>query len=155
MAAGPFLFPDKAILNFETLAVLGLTTPFKVTLHAATWVPVPATDEVYADATGELATAYGYTAGGVTLTGVTISQTAGITKFTAASAQTLWTAAGGSIPVWRYMVLRYAGTISGKVEPIMGYCLGDSTGIDAVAVAPPDRIIFTPNSLGILSVQRA
>ncbi len=155
MAAGSWIIPDKAILNFETIAVLGLTSNFKITLHTSAWVPVLATNEIYADATGELATANGYTAGGTALAGVTIGQTGGVTKFTAAAAQVLWTASGGSIPAWRYMLIRYAGTLSGKVDPIIGYCLGDSTGIDSVAVAPPDRIIFTPNTLGILSIQRS
>src|SRR5665647_2335634 len=109
MAAGAFVFPDKAKLNFFSATdLLNPANTFKLTLHTNTWVPANSTNEVFADVTNELATANGYTAGGIALTSVALTQTAGVVKFTAAAS--VWTASGGSIPVWRYGVVRAVGT---------------------------------------------
>ena len=113
------------------------------------WVPANATNEVFADATNELATAFGYTAGGITLTGVALTQTAGVVKFTAAAA--VWTAAGGAIPAWRYGVVRAVGTINGKVDPIVGYFVGDSTPADIPATTTGNTLTITPNASGIVN----
>ena len=150
MAAGAFIFPDKAKLNFFSATdLLNSANTFKVTLHTSTWVPANGTNEVYADATNELATGFGYTAGGITLTGVALTQTAGVVKFTSAAA--VWTAAGGSIPAWRYGVVRAFGTLNGKVDPIVGYFLGDSTPADVPATTTGNTLTITPNASGILS----
>ena len=150
MAAGAFVFPDKAKLNF--FSATNLVNPantFKLTLHTNTWVPANSTNEVFADVTNELATANGYTAGGITLTGAALTQTAGVVKFTSAAA--VWTASGGSIPVWRYGVVRAVGTLNGKVDPIVGYFLGDATPADVPATTTGNTLTVTPNASGIMS----
>lgn len=150
MAAGAFVFPDKAKLNFFSATdLLNPANVFKITLHTSTWAPANSTNEVFADATNELATGFGYTAGGITLTGVALTQTAGVVKFTSAAA--VWTAAGGSIPAWRYGVVRASGTLNGKVDPIVGYFLGDSTPADVPATTTGNTLTVTPNASGIMS----
>ncbi len=50
-----------------------LTGAVKLSLHTSTYVPNRDTDDFFNDATNELATATGYTAGGETLAGKTIT----------------------------------------------------------------------------------
>lgn len=150
MAAGNFVFPDKAKLNFFSATdLLNPANVFKITLHTNTWVPANGTNEVYADATNELATGFGYTAGGITLTGVVLTQTSGVVKFTGSAVT--WTAAGGSIPAWRYGVVRASGTLNGKVDPIVGYFVGDATPADVPATTTSNTLTVTPNAAGIAS----
>lgn len=153
MAAGAFIFPDKAILNFfsETNLVNPANT-FKITLHTSGWTPNVATNEVFADVTNELSTANGYTAGGITLTGAALTQTSGVTKFTSAAA--VWTASGGSIPAWRYAVVRAVGTLNGKVDPIVGYFLGDATPADVPATTDTNTLTITPHASGIMTADQ-
>ena len=150
MPAGAFVFPDKAKLNFFSATdLLNPANPFKLTLHTSTFTPAPSTMEVYADLTNELTTANGYTSGGITLTSVALTQTSGVVKFTSAAA--VWTASGGSIAAWRYGVVRAVGTLNGKVDPIVGYFLGDNTPADVPATTVGNTLTVTPNASGILS----
>lgn len=151
MAAGAFIFPDKAKLNFFSATGLlqANTSNFRIALIASSWTPANSTDEVFADVTGELSTANGYTAGGGTLTGVTLNQTSGTVKFTANAF--VWTATGGSIAAWRRGVVYYLGTLNSKVNPIVGHFLGDSTPADIPATTVGNTLTVTPNASGILS----
>lgn len=150
MTASAIVIPDKAKLNmFSSTDLLNPANTFKLSLHTSAWTPVNSTNEVFADVTNELTTANGYTAGGITLGSVTLTQTAGVVKFTSAAA--VWTAAGGSIPAWRYGVVRAVGTLNGKVDPIVGYFLGDSTPADVPATTTGNTLTVTPNASGILS----
>lgn len=147
MAAGPIVFPDKAKLNFfSPTNLLGANTAnFRVALLTSAYTPAAATDEVYADVSAnEIAAGNGYTAGGGTLTGVALTQAAGIVKFT--SAAFVWTAAGGSIPAWRRAVIYYLGTLNAKVNPIVGHFLGDSTPADVPATTTGNTLTFTPHA---------
>ena len=153
MPAGAVTFSQPAKLNFLEGAT-GLlktgSTLYRLSLLTSAWVPAPATDEVYATiSANELATGFGYTNGGGALTSVVLSQTAGVVKFT--SAAFVWTAAGGSIPAWRYGVIYYLGTLNGKVNPIVGYFLGDATPADVPATTAGNTLTVTPNASGFLS----
>ena len=151
MASGPFIIPDKAKLNIASpTGLLDPAKTFKLTLHTSVMAPAPATMEVYADLTNELATANGYTVGGLALTGVTLAQAAGVVKFTSAAA--VFTAAGGSIPAWRYGVVRAVGTFNGKIDPIVAYFLGDSTPADIPPTTAGNTLTVTPNAAGMLTV---
>lgn len=150
MPSGAFVFPDKAKLNFfGAVNLLNPANTFKLALVASTWTPNAATNEVFADVTGELPTGGGYTAGGITLANDSTTQTGGVVKFTADTAQ--WTASGAGIPAWRYGVVYASGTLGGKVNPLVGYFLGDSTNVDVPATLAPNTLTFTPNAAGILS----
>ena len=150
MAAGVFVFFDKAKLNFFSATnSIDPANTFKITLHTSSYTPNNGTHEVFADVTNELSTANGYTAGGVTLTGVALTQASGVVKFTSSAA--VWTASGGSIPVWRYGVVRAVGTLNGQVDPVIGYFLGDSTPADVPATTSGNTLTITPHASGILS----
>jgi len=152
MAAGPFIIPDKAVLNI-TLGLLNSANTFKLSYHTSAWVPNPATLEVFADVSNEIAAAGGYTSGGITLANDALTISGSTVKFTGDAAEL--TAAGGSIPAWRYGVVRAVGTINGKVDPIVGYFLGDSTGIDVPATTVGNKLTFTPNAAGICTISKA
>lgn len=135
MAAGTLIIPNKAKLNqFNATNILNPANTFKLALVASTWTPDNSDtgNEVWADiSANEIAAGNGYTAGGVTLTGVTLTQAGGTVKF--ASSNPSWTATGTGFPAWRRGVIYAVGTLNGKVNPIVGYFLGDATPADVPA----------------------
>lgn len=151
MAAGAFIFPDKAKLNFNSATnLINPANTFKLALVSSAWTPAPSTDEVWADVSAnEIANGNGYTTGGGTLTSVALTQAAGVVKFT--SAAFVWTASGSGIPAWRRGVIYASGTLNGKVNPIVGYFLGDSTPADIPLTTSGNTLTVTPNASGILS----
>lgn len=152
MAAGAFVFPDLAKLNFfNATNLLGANTAnFKLALVSSAWTPNNSTNEVWADVSAnEIAAGNGYTAGGGALTGVALTQTGGTVKFT--SSAFVWTASGTGIPAWRRGVVYYSGTLNGKVNPIVGHFLGDATPADVPLTTSGNTLTVTPNASGILS----
>lgn len=158
MAAGPFIIPDKALLNIGgPVNLLNTAKTFALSYHTSAWVPNQATVEVFADVTNEIAAAGGYTAGGITLANDALSIAGGAVKFTCDPAEII--AAGGSIPAWRTAVIRAVGNFGGKVDPIVAYCSGslDDQGNpqDMPATTTGNKLSFTPNVAGILAITRA
>ena len=152
MAAGSFTFPNLSKLNFfNATDLLGASTSnYKLGLIASTWTPNNATNEVWADiSSNEIANGNGYTTGGTALTGVALTQSTGTVKFTSSAA--VWTASGAGIPAWRYDVVYYSGTLNGKVNPIVGYFLGDNAPADVPVTTTGATLTITPNVSGILS----
>ena len=77
MASGAFVFFDKAKLNFSSATnLLNPANTFKLSLHTSAYTPNNTTHEVFADVTNELATGFGYTAGGITLARASLAATA-------------------------------------------------------------------------------
>jgi hypothetical protein len=81
-----------------------------------------------ADVTGELSTGSGYTAGGATLTVTSSAQSSGL--YTLIASDITWTASGGSIGPFRYVVF-YDDTATG--DPLLwfvdyGYLITVSSG---------------------------
>lgn len=153
MAAGPFVFPDLARLNyFSATNLLGANAAnFKMILVTSSYTPNNATDEILSHVSAnEIANGSGYTTGGVALTGVSLGQSAGVVKFTSSPA--VWTATGGNIPAWRRGVVYYNGTLNGKVNPIVGHFLGDSAPADTPATTTGNALTVTPHANGMLGV---
>lgn len=111
-----------------------LSTPatIKVTLHTSSYTPNVATHAAYADLSNELATANGYTNGGLTLGSVTFTQTGGVASLAAGNA--VWTASGAGLTN-RYAVVRLSGTFNSVVDPLLFYYLLDTTPADVVTSA--------------------
>lgn len=152
MAAGAFIFPDLAKLNFfNDTGLLGANTAnFRLALVSSAWTPADSADEVWADVSAnEIANGNGYATGGGALTGVGLTQSAGTVKFTASPFT--WTASGAGIPAWRRGVVYYLGTLNSKVNPIVGHFLGDSTPADTPATTSGNTLAVSPNASGILS----
>jgi hypothetical protein len=82
--------------------------------------PSQANNTVLADVT-QIANGNGYTTGGVTLSSVTWAETGagtGVWRFNAADFS--WTASGGDIATFRYVVI-YDDTPSSPADPLVGY----------------------------------
>jgi hypothetical protein len=151
MASGLFIFPNLAKLNFfNATNILGANLAnFKLLLLTNVFAPNDATNEVLADLTDEIANGNGYSTGGIALTGVALTQAGGTVKFTSNPA--VWTAAGGSIPAWRYGYLYYNGTLNSKVSPLVGHFLGDNTPADIPATTNGNTLTVTMNAAGIMA----
>lgn len=153
MASGTFTIPNKGLLNLVNATDLLAQATFKLSLHTSSWTPADTTDEVYADVTNEIANGNGYTTGGITLSNVTLTRSGAVVTFTCDPA--IWTASGGSIPAWRHGVIRAVGTINGKVDPLLGHFLGDSTPADVPATTDTNTLTFTPNASGIVAITKS
>jgi hypothetical protein len=153
MASGPWVFPNKAKLNMVSATdLLNPSNSFKIALVTSAWTPAPTTDEVWADMSShEIATAgqTAYSAGGQALASVALTQTAGVVKFTCANPA--WTADGTGIPAWHYGLIYAVGTLNGKVNPVVGYFLGDSTPADVPLTTSTNSLTVTIDTLGIVS----
>lgn len=128
-----FTMYKKAAVNFLGGGSAGdagqtdwLSNTIKATLHTSTYSPNTATNEVKADATNELSTANGYTAGGQTLT-CSIPDENDPINFVVADFS--WTASGGSIGPFRYCVI-WNDTPTTPADPLIGYIdVGSDTTI--------------------------
>lgn len=154
MAAGAIIQPNKAKLNiYNATNLLGANSAnFKLALVTSAWTPDNSDtgNELFADVSAnEIAAGNGYTAGGIALTGVALTQAAGTVKFTSSAAT--WTATGGNIPAWRRGVIYYAGTLNGKLNPIVGHFLGDAAPADIPATTTGNTLTVTPNAAGLIT----
>jgi hypothetical protein len=105
-----------------------------------------ASNNIYGDLTNEVATAYGYTQGGIALTSIVWTQATAKCKFSSASPQ--WTASGGSI-VARFFVIYCNATLNGIVKPLVGRCLlSDGPPADVTATAGQPFIVTPDATLG-------
>lgn len=152
MAAGKVKLYEKAKGNIANGTIDLDTDTFKAILLASTSnANTLSGSEVLADLTNELATANGYTAGGITLTSVTWTQSGGTWTFT--SAAPVWTASGAGITA-RLFAIYKSGTANSKVNPLVGVCLMDTTPADVVATAG-NTLTVTPNGSGLFNLSGA
>jgi len=153
MAAAAWVIPNLAKLNFEnaTNLLAASSANWRLALVTSSWTPNNATDELWAVASGnEIANGNGYTTGGATPASTTLSQAGGVVTFTMGNAS--WTASGAGIPVWRRAVLYYLGTLNGKLNPILGHFLGDSTPADVPVTTAGNTLTVQANASGILTI---
>lgn len=95
----------------------------------------------YADLTAELATANGYTAGGLALTGVTISRTAGVN---------LWTASNLSWTLSAPITFKYLGIYDDTATNDDLLCFMDLDVGGTTVTASMSPLVFIPPVTGIL-----
>ena len=128
----------------------GAGHPLKIALFSSASNANTLTNSIYSDLTNELATANGYTVGGVSLTGVTWTVSGNVATLDAADLAPAWTASGTGITA-RFMVIYVNATVNTIVKPLVGVCLVDTTPADVTATAGnPWNITF--NASGILTV---
>ena len=129
MAAGTFVLHDKA-KEYEGDGTIDYDNDtFKLALYLSTSNVETTSIDAIATATNEVATAYGYTAGGVTVA-ATWTESAGTVTFDVADA--VFNASGGDITA-RFAVI-YNDTVSSPVaKPIICHCLLDSAPADVTA----------------------
>jgi hypothetical protein len=153
MAMGTFtLFDTVTLWEADGTDLLKASNAFQIGLSTVTQALTSAGQSLYGDLTNELATANGYTLGGVVLTGVTITRSGGTTTFTWTGPVPLWTASGGGIAAWRYAFIYVNATINGHVKPLVGFVLGDSTPADVPLTASPNTIGIVPGGSGLIAI---
>lgn len=154
MASGALNIPQKTLLNIvgATALLAANSANFKLALVGAGFVPNAATDELWAGiSANEIAAGNGYTQGGAALTGVTLALENGKAKFTANPV--VFTATGSGFPAWRRGVIYYNGTLNGKVNPVVGYFLGNDTNADIPATTPENSpLTINPNAMGLFTI---
>lgn len=105
----------------------------------------PSSHTVFADVSAHEIVGTGYTAGGNTLTGITITQTLRSVKVSAAN------------PTWpgaffspHYAVIYKSGTANGHVDPLVAYVLLDDANLD-ILIPVPALFSLTWSSTGIFT----
>lgn len=141
MAAPGSVIPYGALGEHLAEGTVDLDTDtIRAALVTSTYAPNQNTHDRWADASAnEIAGVNGYTTGGLSLTGVTVARVNLVTTFDANDAA--WTASGGNIGPFRYLVLYANVTRNGITNPLIGYLLLDS--------APADVTISTGNTLTV------
>lgn len=129
MAASAWALYNKAKKLISDGTIDLDTHTFKAVLCSSSSNAATLTIENYTSLTNELATANGYTSGGLALTSVTWSESSGTVTFD--SADITWNASGGSITA-RYCVI-YDDTASPK--KLLCYTLLDTAPADVTATA--------------------
>lgn len=124
--------------------IIPATDTIKLMLLSSAYTP-DAEHEVLASVSGSQITGTGYTAGGHALTGVTAARSGSLAALDAADLTF-----SGLTATFRRGVLYAAVTRNGKVNPLIGHVLFDSTPAD-VSVAGIDYPVVW-NSSGILTL---
>jgi hypothetical protein len=142
MAAGTFTLFSK---NKDRISINDMlsATP-KLALVSSAWTPDSSAtgNSLWADmSANEIANGNGYTSGGVTLG--TLAATAVTGGFKFSSANPSWTASGSGIPAHRYYVMYLSGTVWGRVNPVIGYFLGDTTPADIPLTTATNTLTVT------------
>jgi len=150
MAAGNFIVFDQFKVWMADSTFNMTSNTFKMSLHTNTYTPSISANTVFADATNELTTANGYTAGGVTLSGVTYTKSGSTTTFTCTNPT--WTASGGSIGPFRIAVIYASGTLNTHVNPLVCYCVLDTADITLTST---NTFTVQINASGIYTVTGA
>jgi hypothetical protein len=108
----------KGLQAVASGSIVWTTDSIKVSAHSSSYTPNQSTDQFFTDATNELSTANGYTAGGATLGTKTVTLTSLVTSLRAAA--TTWTPGAGQTLTIRYLVVR-KDTGTGSTSPLLGY----------------------------------
>jgi hypothetical protein len=126
-----------------------LTDTIKFSLHNNTYVPDIDVHDFFDDATNELTTANGYTAGGITIAGKTVVYTGAgnINTFDMDDTTVIWTASGAGI-TFRYAVLR-KDTGTASTSPLIGYI--DCTGSGNTTVTAGNTLTITTGASGLFT----
>lgn len=136
---------NKDIINTAELA--GATV--KACLVTSSYTPDATVTGhyLYSDVSAnEIANGNGYTTGGATVGTLASTAISGGYKFSSASPS--WTASGGNIPAFRYVVFYVSGTFNGKTNPLIGYFVGDSAPADVPATSDGNPLTLTTPANG-------
>lgn len=153
MAAGKWKIYDTAKLWLSDGTFdLDDNTNWRLSLFASTSNANTLTtaSPIYANLTNELATANGYTIGGIAIT-PTWAQASGTATFD--SNDPVWTASGGSITA-RFGVIYKNATVNTIVKPALCVCLLDTTPADVTATTG-NTFTVTMNASGIFTASGA
>jgi hypothetical protein len=154
MAAGKWKFYDQAKVYLANGTLdLDLTTNMKMALFlsSSNCDTLGIGTGIFGDLTNEVATAFGYTAGGIALTGETWTQVVGTATFDCDNV--VWTASGGSITA-RFAVVYVDATVNSIVKPLICVCLLDTTPADVTAT-DTNTLTIAINASGVFTLSGA
>ena len=144
-----FIWYDNGIKNLSLNDIV--SQDIKTALCTSTYVPNSDTHEFFdVDVTNELPTANGYTAGGLSLTTKTLTETATNGQFVFTSDNPQWAATPSDLVA--HLVVFYNNTPATN-KPILGYGFlnyNGGTPLDVTASAGTNLVISLP-ALGIFS----
>lgn len=140
MAAGAWTFTNGGRTSLLDGTFDLDTDSFKIALFLST-SNIGAASTTYAGLTNEVASAFGYTTGGIAIT-LALTGTTSVKVTTATSM--VWTASGGSITA-RYAVIYEVG------GNVLCYCLLDSTPADVTAT-DGNTLTITPSVSGLFTL---
>lgn len=148
MAQGPFYLMDRAILKLNDGTIDPDTHTLKAILCGASQTlsrtfTGTSTDCRYADLTGQLSTANGYTAGGVTLTVALTRSSVNVVKVGVSAFS--WTLTSTGV-VFKYCVI-YDDSSTNK--DIIAYCDMDDTSTSTTVTAIAGFLTITPHASGL------
>jgi hypothetical protein len=106
---------------------------------------------VYGDLTNEVANSFGYTTGGIALTGETWTHSGGTTTFDCDNV--VWTASGGSI-VARFAVIYVNATVNSIVKPLICVSLLDTAPANVTAT-DTNTLTIAINASGVFTLSGA
>jgi hypothetical protein len=144
MAAGTWTVFDSAKEYIGDGTIDMDTDTLKVALFTSTAAFTSGSITTYSTA-NEVAAGNGYAAGGVTVTGATVTYSGSTAKYGAGASTASWTASGGSI-VARYAVLYKSGTANGVTNPVIAFVLLDNTPANVTVTAGNVLAIATPTN---------
>ena len=147
MASGNITLFSKNKADINITDIVGATV--KLALVSSAWTPDATVtgNSLWADmSASEITGGTGYTTGGAALTSMVATAITSGYKFS--SANVSWTASGGSIAAWRYAVIYVSGTLWGKVNPVIGYFLGDTTPADIPATTTGNTLTINTPATG-------
>jgi hypothetical protein len=151
MAAGKWKLYEKANLRLADgtfdmdNASLGLTMALFLSTSNCDTLSVGT--GIYGDLTNEVATNFGYTQGGVALTGETWTNSASVSTFDCDNV--VWTASGGSITA-RFAVIYCNATVNTIVKPLLCVSLLDTTPADVTATTG-NTLTIAINASGVFT----
>jgi hypothetical protein len=154
MAAGKWKVYEKAkqFLSDGTFN-LSATTNWKMALFTSgsNANTLSLTNGIWSDLTNEVTAVNGYSAGGVALSGITWSETAGVATFVTGNG--VWNASGGSITA-RFAVIYENATLNSIVKPLLCVCLLDTTPADVVC-SNGNTLTIQINGSGVFTLSGA
>lgn len=151
MAAGKYKVYDLTKYRIGNLTLdLTDTTNWKCALFLSTSNCNSASvgTNLYGDLTNEVAAANGYSTGGVAVSGIGWSNSAGTITFTCTGPA--FSASGGSI-VARFAVIYKNATVNSIVKPILCICLLDTTPAD-ITISNGVTFTLTTNASGVFTL---
>lgn len=146
MAAGNVILFSKNKDDMRVNDLVGAT--LVLSLVSSAWTPDSSVtgNSVWAEMSANEVSGNGWTAGGEALAALTATAIAGGYKFSSGNVSKA--ASGGSIPAWRYGVIRVSGALWGMTNPVIGYFVGDATPADVPATTDGNSLTINCPAAG-------